>query len=236
MAFDLSKYKSTKECGPDKQSKKYFYYGPPEAGKTTLTKGLIEEGVFLISSERGSSSLADYDIPTQEVSNIEECIEMVRKIINEDKGETIKHIVIDSLSDLLGRDVAAGSGDGRKVYGTMFAKFQKLMLLFEGQNAPTFWGISHQEDEKKYTSSENFILTGKVMPSLPGSASWNKIQYEFDLIMRLTVIDGVRKLQCRDSDKGWAKDRTGLLDKWEEADLGHVLKKLRGGKIEEDAT
>lgn len=230
MGLDLSKFKTTKGHSIDDQSARNLIYGPPEAGKTFLASQLIGEGVVLISSERGNLSLADHDVATIEVSNLDDAYTVTKDLISQNTDKAMKHLYLDSISDLLFRDVARRSGNNMKIYGEMFSSFQKFMLLFEHENAPIFWGIAHEEEEKIYTGKEDFRLTGKLQPAMPGSATWNKIKYDFDSVFRLMNIKGERRLQCQDSDKGWAKDRSGKLDKLEPADLMHILKKVRGGK------
>jgi len=39
----------------------------------------------------------------------------------------------------------------------------------------------------------------------------------------------VRSLQCQSDGLWTAKDRSGRLDPWEPADLGHIIRKIQGG-------
>jgi hypothetical protein len=76
---------------------------------------------------------------------------------------------------------------------------------------------------------------GRVLysPSMPGNKTGQALPYFFDEVLALRVEKDAegsvqRVLMC-DSDGLWlAKDRSGLLDMWEQADLGAIIRKIRG--------
>jgi hypothetical protein len=78
---------------------------------------------------------------------------------------------------------------------------------------------------------------GRVLysPSMPGNKTGQSLPYFFDEVLALRVekdADGQiqRALMC-DSDGLWlAKDRSGVLDVWEGADLGELITKIGGEK------
>jgi hypothetical protein len=69
-------------------------------------------------------------------------------------------------------------------------------------------------------------------PSMPGNKTGQSLPYFFDEVLALRVEkdpDGAvqRALQC-DGDGLWqAKDRSGKLEAWEPADLGHIIRKVQ---------
>ena len=76
---------------------------------------------------------------------------------------------------------------------------------------------------------------GRILysPSMPGNKLGQMLPYFFDEVLALRVerdADGVthRGLMC-DSDGLWtAKDRSGKLSPWEDAELGLIIRKITG--------
>ena len=79
---------------------------------------------------------------------------------------------------------------------------------------------------------------GRVLysPSMPGNKTGQSLPYFFDEVLALRVEKDSegnvqRALMC-DSDGLWlAKDRSGKLDAWEVADLGHIIAKIGGSHV-----
>ena len=76
---------------------------------------------------------------------------------------------------------------------------------------------------------------GRILysPSMPGNKLGQMLPYFFDEVLALRVerdSDGAthRGLMC-DSDGLWtAKDRSGKLSPWEDAELGLIIRKITG--------
>ena len=76
---------------------------------------------------------------------------------------------------------------------------------------------------------------GRILysPSMPGNKLGQMLPYFFDEVLALRVerdSDGAthRGLMC-DSDGLWtAKDRSGKLSAWEDAELGAIIRKITG--------
>jgi hypothetical protein len=65
---------------------------------------------------------------------------------------------------------------------------------------------------------------------LPGKALAQSVPYLFDEVFRLVVDDtGARWLMTSTDGRSVAKDRSGLLDALEPADLGAIASKISGG-------
>jgi hypothetical protein len=76
---------------------------------------------------------------------------------------------------------------------------------------------------------------GRVLyaPSMPGNKTGQSLPYFFDEVLALRVekdAEGMtRRALMTDGDGLWlAKDRSGKLEVWEDADLGEIIKKIGG--------
>ena len=72
------------------------------------------------------------------------------------------------------------------------------------------------------------ILKG---PSMPGNKLTQALPYFFDEVLALrteTDVDGntSRALMCIGDGLWFARDRSDKLDRWEAADLGHIIRKI----------
>lgn len=207
---------------------KIVVYGSAGAGKTTLIKTLPKP--LIISAEGGLLSLGDTDIPYINISSYNDLKEAYQYVISEE-GAQFESIAIDSISEIgeviLAHEKAINK-DGRAAYGEMATQVLELMRAFrdiQGKNIFFSAKCEKQQDE-----------SGRLLysPSMPGAKLSQQIPYLVDEVLALRVekdAEGItqRALMC-ESDGLWqAKDRSGKLGPWEDADLGAIINKI-GGK------
>lgn len=209
---------------------KILVYGQSGAGKTHIISTLPNPVVF--SAESGLLTLDEFDIPYEEIKNMTDMDEAYAWAIGSDEAKQFETICLDSLTEIaevcLSTEKSANK-DGRAAYGEMQDKMGILIRSWRDLPAKNIY-FSAQLDK----STDE---TGRVMyaPAMPGKKTGQSLPYFFDEVFALRVEkdkDGnkQRMLQC-DSDGLWeAKDRSGKLNDWEEADLGAVIRKIVGEK------
>ena len=200
---------------------KMLLYGASGAGKTTLIASAPDP--FIISSESGLLSLADYDIPAVEVNNEKELDEAYEYAVKSDHAT----IAVDSLSDIAEAILLEYKGkytDARQAYGKLqdiVGKYVRLFRDIKGKNVVV-------------TAKEARIdLNGTIVlqPSMPGQTLTNNIPYFFDLLLRLEATKkGDRIIHTAMTFTQICKDRSGKLDKTEKPNLASIFNKIVGDK------
>ena len=226
MAINL---KSTKGVAVD-GGVKVLVYGGAGAGKTTLIGTLPDP--IIISAEAGLLSLADLDIPYIEVTDMASLREAYSFVANSKDAERFRSVAIDSISEIAEVVLNAEkkqTKDPRQAYGALQEQMTDLVRAFRdlsGKNVYMSAKMEKQQDES------GRILYG---PSMPGNKLAQMLPYFFDEVLALRVEKddegkSQRALMC-DSDGLWsAKDRSGKLDAWEQADLSYIINKIAGAK------
>ena len=119
--------------------------------------------------------------------------------------------------------------DPRQAYGALQEQMTDLIRSFRDLPGKHVYMSAKME---KMQDESGRVLYG---PSMPGNKLAQQLPYFFDEVLALRVEKDEegkpqRALMC-DSDGLWsAKDRSGRLDAWEEADLGHIINKIIGNK------
>ena len=90
-------------------------------------------------------------------------------------------------------------------------------------------GLDQKLDDFNRTIYSPQVEGSKIAAELPGI---------LDEVITMTSIKGVRKFVCKTlNTEGYpAKDRSGKLDMFEDADLGKLLKKIKGKPEAEEKT
>ena len=207
---------------------KLLVYGQAGAGKTTLIKTLPKP--IILSAEGGMLSLAGEDIPVIVINSMDDLKEAYRFIVGEE-GAAFQSVALDSISEIAEvvlNTAKKNAKDPRQAYGEMADQVTDLIRAFRdlpGKHVFFTAKLEKMQDE-----------TGRILygPGMPGNKTGQALPYFFDEVLALRVEkntegENVRALMC-DTDGLWqAKDRSGKLARWEEADLGNIIKKIMGG-------
>ena len=209
-------------------SVKILVHGQSGVGKTTLIGSLPTPVV--ISAEGGLLALADLEIPYLNVTNMTELNEAFEWLSGSEEANQFQSVAIDSISEIA--EVVLNTEkkltkDPRQAYGALQEQMTDLIRAF--RDLPRKHVYMSAKTEK--ATDEN----GRILysPSMPGNKLGQMLPYFFDEVLALRVerdADGVthRGLMC-DSDGLWtAKDRSGKLSPWEDAELGLIIRKITG--------
>lgn len=201
-------------------------YGTAGSGKTSLIKTLPKP--ITASAEGGLLSIADANLPYAEIKTIADLQQFYMWLTSSGEADSYQSVVLDSVSEIAEIVLStekAKSKDPRQAYGEMQDVVTKLIRSFRDLPNKHVYFIAKVE---KSTDEMGRIL---YAPSMPGNKLAQSIPYLFDEVLALRAEKDAegktqRGLLC-DTDGLWqAKDRSGKLDKWEPADLGHIINKI----------
>ena len=216
-------------------------HGEAGAGKTYAIRTLptSDDRILVLATEPGTRSLSDTAIPVLPITSVED----LRAVLAALRAEPDRYdwIAIDSLSELAAivlreamdaaRRPDGTPGDGRMIYGTMARRVRTIVAGFLALGINTLWICRQDRD----IDSDSGQITARY-PSMPGKllALRQPIAHDFDFVLGLTSrrqgAGFVRQLQTTKTadptTDAKVRDPRGLLDPWEPADIGALLKKL----------
>ena len=215
------------------QGLKILVHGPAGAGKTRLcsTTGDLDH-TLIISAEGGLLSIKEFDIDVVQVrslDNVYEVFEFLRV-----GGHEYRWVCLDSISEIA-EVVLQGeklrNRDARRAYGEMADTVSDLLRGF--RNLPFNVLMTAKQGREEIDGRTLFA------PMLPGRTLTQNVAYLFDEVFALRVeqnSDGeiVRVLQTGKNRAYEAKDRSGRLSMFEEANLSVVAAKIAGLYLEEN--
>lgn len=205
---------------------KILVYGQAGSGKTTLIASLPSPVV--LSAEGGLLSIANTDIPYIEISSMADLKEAYIWLASSTEAAGFESVALDSISEVaevvLQHELKKNK-DGRAAYGEMNTTMTELIRAFRDLSG------KHVYMSAKLEKSQDEM--GKILynPAMPGKTLTQSLPYFFDEMLALRVERDAegntqRALLC-DGDGLWlAKDRSGRLAKWEQPDLGAVIRKI----------
>jgi hypothetical protein len=223
MAIQL---KRTKEATA--QAVKLLVYGQAGAGKTSLIPTLPTP--VILSAEGGLLSIADTNLPFIEITSMTDLREAYQWLNGSAEASEFQSVALDSISEIA--EVVLNTEkkinkDPRAAYGAMQEQMADIIRGFRdlpGKHVYMSAKLEKTQDEM-----------GRVLyaPSMPGNKTGQSLPYFFDEVLALRVekdSDGnTRRALLTDGDGLWlAKDRSGKLEVWEDADLGEIIKKIGG--------
>lgn len=212
---------------------KILVYGESGAGKTRLCA--TAPNPIILSAEAGLLSLKGSDIPYIEIKNLEDLYEAYTWLLS-DEAKAYKTVCLDSISEISEVVLAYAkkeNKDPRKAYGDMADQMNAMIRNFRDLPGKNVY-FSAKMDKVKDENQGRIVYS----PSAPGQKVGIGIPYFFDEVFALRVESDdegkpCRMLQTQTDGIYIAKDRSGLLDMWEEPDLGKIISKINGGGNEQ---
>jgi phage nucleotide-binding protein len=224
LAIKLS---STKDAVTD-NGLKLLVYGKPGAGKTYLCGTWDNSKTLIVSAEGGILTLGNKDIASVEIRSMDDLVE-VFDMLESKEGDRFEMVFFDSISEVAEvclADEKTKTKDGRKAYGEMGERMTRLIRAFRDLRGRHVVMVAKCDQVK----DDN---TGKLVygPSAPGNKLSQNLPYFFDVVLAMRVeVDEAgethRFLQAQPDGQWLAKDRSGKLDHFEEADLTAIIKKI----------
>lgn len=206
---------------------KILVHGPPGAGKTRLcaTTGDLKH-TLIISAEGGLLSVREWEIDVAQVGSIDDVYEVYEFLKRGDHH--YRWVCLDSISEIA-EVVLAGeklrNRDARRAYGEMADTVFDLIRGF--RNLPCHVLMTAKQGREE--------IDGRTLhaPMLPGRQLTLNVAYLFDEVFALRVETNsegevVRVLQTGKSKSFDAKDRSGALSMFEQADLSAIAAKICG--------
>lgn len=214
---------------------KILVHGMAGAGKTVLC-ATTGAPTLIISAESGLLSIkhAPSYIQTTEIKTIDELEEVYDYLANEDHD--FEWACLDSISEIaevvLSNEKAL-SKDPRQAYGNLQDRMTKILRMFRDLPMNIVMSCKMQRRKDEDTGITSFV------PMLPGQGLTNSIAYLFDEVFALRVEkddDGedYRVVQTNRDRNYEAKDRSGLLDMFEEPSIKKIAAKIHGEKSPEE--
>lgn len=232
MAITLSSTKQAFNNGI-----KCLVFGQSGVGKTRLSSTLPGK-TLILSAEAGLLSLREYDIDAIVINSVSDLRDAYTFIASPD-GDKYQNIVLDSLSEIAEQVLSyelSINKDGRAAYGELSKQMTALTKAFRDMHNKNVMCIAKAERSKDDAS-------GKMLyaPSFPGQKLTTDIPYLFDELFYLHAVrdeegNVQRYLQTVSDDRVSAKDRSGVLNQYEPADLTEVFSKINGRQAEPTTT
>lgn len=219
---------STANVGSD--GIKSLIYGKSGVGKTVLLS--TAPAPIIISAESGLLSLRKLKtpIPYIEIRNYTELTDIARWARESVEAKQFYTVGLDSLSEvgefILAEELRKNK-DPRKAYGELTVQVLAMTKYFRDIKGKAVVIVAKEEYDKD--EGQNMMIYG---PSLPGKKSGPQLPYLFDEVFQLVVGKDAqtnqewRALRTKPSFQHTAKDRSGMLDEYEPANLTHVFKKI----------
>lgn len=227
------------------QGIKVLAYGPAGVGKSALCA--TAPAPIILSAEAGLLSLKksnlerifgvntpgiSYNIPVIHIKTVVDLTDVYKWLTESAEAKPFQTICMDSITEIA-ETVLANSkrvqADPRKAYGEMADHMIGLVKAYRdipGKNVYMSSKLDKDKDE----------VSGMMMygPSMPGKQVGPALPYLFDEVFRLGAAKDektqlqYRFIQTQPDLQYTAKDRSGTLDAFEQANLTHIFNKIRG--------
>lgn len=220
--------KSTKNLHSSKV--KAIVYAESGMGKTTLLGTLPESETLIVSAESGLLCLNDKDISVVEIKCWNDLQIVYKNLVKNPEWAHFNYIGVDSLTELSDMLIATleNSPEFRdpKMALKMWGEFSKRMTA-------TIKAFRDLDKAVIFTAlPEDIIDSGAVIkkPFIKGKAVQKMLASYFDEVFYLSVNAATeeREIQTQSSTSILAKDRSGKLDNYEEANLTTIINKIKG--------
>lgn len=208
---------------------KILVHGPAGSGKTVLS-ATTGEPTLIISAEAGLLSIqgAPSYIQTTVVNSVDD-VDEVHRYLSTQKHK-FKWVILDSITEIgevcLAHEIKTNP-DPRKSYPAFQSKMEQTIKKFRDLR-----GMNVMMTCKQVRKEDADSGIARYTPMMPGNKLGPAVPYLFDLVLALRVEKNPetkvleRHLQTYQDLKYEAKDRSGVLEKFEEPDLQAILSKV----------
>lgn len=221
--------KSTKDCQVN-NGLKILVYGDAGCGKTHMCSTTGGKPIIL-SAESGLLSLRSWDLPYIEIRSIKDVRDAYAFVSKSDEAKDYDWICIDSLSEIAEICLAEEINnvkDPRKAYGELSAIILSLVKAFRDLPNKNVYMTAKLTQEKN--DQDGGIYFG---PLMPGKQLGFHLPYMFDeffyLRSEIKEEGRIERLLLTQQDyTARAKDRSGVLNTYEEPNLLNIKHKILG--------
>jgi len=204
-------------------------YGGAGVGKTVLTASMPQP--FLISAEGGTLSLNQTHVPYVEVKDMAGLMGVYQWAVSSHEARQFWSLGMDSASEVAEVVLAnelKNNKDPRKAYGELATQMMALLRAF--RDIPQKHVLFTAKQGRLTDQQTGAILWG---PMMPGQQLDQQFPYMFDEVFhmgmyRTTEGQTYRALRTQPDNQYQAKDRSGRLDMYEQANLTTVFNKIMG--------
>jgi hypothetical protein len=209
---------------------KVCVYGRSGTGKTRLCA--TAPAPVILSAENGLLSLRQYNLPAIQINNYFDLQEAYNWAMQSHEARQFHTICLDSVSEIaetiLGEE-KKGVKDPRKAYGA--TQDQVLALLRNFRDMP-YKHVYFVAKQWKVKDEGSGLLFNSA--AMPGQQLPQHIPYFFDELFQLVIGkdnqgQSFRALRTQPDPQNDAKDRSGVLNEWEPADLSYIFNKIMNG-------
>lgn len=201
---------------------KTLVYGPPGSKKTPLVNTAPRP--VLLACEPGMLSMRGSKVPTYQAFTAKQMDDFFLWVFNSNESKNFDTIAVDSTSQMAEIYLEAakkGNKHGLAAYGEMANNtLKQLNGLYFTQYKHTYLIA------KESVNDDNGIKFRK--PYFPGQQLPVEVPHKYDVITRLAVhnvpgVGQVSAFRCQGSLEEMARNRTGTLNEFEEADFGKLV-------------
>jgi hypothetical protein len=209
---------------------KALVYAESGVGKTSLLGTLPEAETLIVSAESGLLCLDDKNIAVVEINQWGDLQEVYKNIVKNPDWAHFKYIGIDSLTELADMLVLTLSNSPEFKPSNMALK---MWGEYSTRMTATIKAFRDLDKSVIFTAlPEDIIDNGAVIkkPFIKGKAVQRMIASYFDEVFYLSIDPATeeRQVQTQPSEAIQAKDRSGKLAAFEEANLTTIINKIKG--------
>lgn len=210
-------------------------YGNSGVGKTYFCGTAKDPSkVLILSSEHGTLTLRNKRIAYAEISTMADLAQALKIIASTERPCPYEIICFDSISDFCEMDFREKTvdedgkpkiADKRQAYLEVAEDMRYILRKLRDLKKDVICIFKQGRVANQFNVTE-------FSPLIPGSKAAQDIPYFFDEVFALRIVKDAggnfeRQLVCQPDGEYIAKDRSGMLDPVEPADLGYILDKIR---------